>query len=265
MNSITRQRLSAHKFIISLLLVAITSLSASAIDLLDEDLNYVITYKWGFINKDAATAVLSLRNDGDYYRATLSASTLPWADKILMVRDTLVSTMEHPSCLPVEYQKITHEGARYGNDVVRFQRSGDSVTGYATRERSKNHGPLKHSDTTLYATGPTLDMLSVFYYLRTIDFSAMKPGQTVNVEIFSGNSAEKMSVTYVGEETVNASGRNWDTWRLSFTFTMRGKVSSDAMTTWITSDSSRIPVKLEGALPLGKVRAFYTGATPDPQ
>ncbi len=265
MNSIVSLRMSSRKFITALILMAISTVSVSAIDLLDEDLNYVITYKWGFINKDAATAVLSLRNDGEYYRATLSASTLPWADKILLVRDTLVSTMNHPSCLPVKYQKITHEGKRYGNDVVRFERSGNSVTGYATRERSKNNGPLKHSDTTLYATGPTLDMLSVFYYLRTIDFSSMKPGQTVNVEIFSGNSAEKMSVTYVGEQTVNVNGHDWDTWCLSFTFTMRGKVSSDAMTTWITSDSSRIPVKLEGALPLGKVRAFYTGATPDPQ
>lgn len=236
---------------------------AHAIDLLDEQLNYIITYKWGFINKDAANATLTLRNDGDYYRATLAASTLPWADKILTVRDTLISTMERPSCLPVEYQKITHEGSRYGNDVVRFQRQGDEVTGYASRERSKNGGPLSTSETTLHATGPTLDMLSVFYYIRTLDFSAMKPGEQVTVTVFSGKNSEQLIIGYLGDEQVTYNGKTWMTSHLTFSFNIKGQVSSDAMETWITTDSSRIPVKLQGALPLGKVHAYYLGATPD--
>ena len=243
-------------------LILAFSLPAAAIDLLDEDLHYVITYKWGLINKDAATAVLSLRNDGPYYQAKLAASTLPWADKVLMVRDTLISTMSRPSCFPVEYQKITHEGSRYGNDVVKFSNSGSNVTGYATRMRSKNRGPVSESDTVLHAKSPALDMLSVFYYLRTMDFSAKTPGATINVAIFSGKSAEKLSVSYKGIETINVNNRTYRTYHLVFSFTMKGKVSSDAMDTWITTDDSRIPVKLEGALPLGKVRAFYTGATP---
>lgn len=233
-----------------------------ALDLLDEDLHYVVTYKWGLINKDAATAVLSLRNDGQYYQAKLAASTLPWADKILMVRDTLISTMNRPSCLPVKYQKITHEGSRYGNDIVRFEISGDNVTGYASRFRSKNGGVVSHTDTVLHAKSPALDMLSVFYYLRTLDFASRKPGSTVNVAILSGKSAERLSVAFKGIETITVNNRKWKTFHLVFSFTMKGKVSSDAMDTWITVDDSRIPVKLEGALPLGRVKAFYTGATP---
>ncbi|MBD5267128.1 MAG: DUF3108 domain-containing protein [Bacteroides sp.] len=238
------------------------SLPSSAIDLLDEDLHYVVTYKWGLINKDAATAVLSLRNDGPYYQAKLAASTLPWADKILMVRDTLISTMLRPSCLPVEYQKITHEGSRYGNDVVKFTISDGNVTGYATRLRSKNGGPVSKTDTVLHAKSPALDMLSVFYYLRSMDFSTKSPGSTVNVAILSGKNAEKLSVSYKGIETITFNNKTWTTYHLVFSFTMKGTVSSDAMDTWITVDESRIPVKLEGALPLGKVRAYYTGATP---
>lgn len=253
---------SVTTLIIAIGLIFASSVRSSAIDLLDEELHYVITYKWGLINKDAATAVLSLRNDGPYYQAKLAASTLPWADKVLMVRDTLISTMNRPSCLPVEYQKITHEGSRYGNDVVKFKPSGNNVVGYATRERSKNDGPITLTDTVLYAKNPALDMLSVFYYLRSLDFSSKKPGDTVNVAILSGKSAERLSVAYKGVETITVNKRKWRTYHLVFSFTMKGKISSDAMDTWITTDTSRIPVKLEGALPLGKVRAFYTGATP---
>lgn len=249
--------------VILLALAAVSFLPARAIDLVDEQLHYVVTYKWGFINKDAANATLSLRNDGEYYRATLAASTLPWADKILTVRDTLISTMERPSCFPIEYQKITHEGSRYGNDVVRFSRQGNEVTGYASRERSKNGGPLTTSETTLHATGPTLDMLSVFYYIRTLDFPAMKPGDKVTVNVFSGKNSEQLIIAYLGNETITYNGRTWPTSHLSFSFNIKGQVSSDAMETWISTDDMRIPVKLQGALPIGKVHAYYTGATPD--
>lgn len=63
---------SVTTLIIAIGLIFASSVRSSAIDLLDEELHYVITYKWGLINKDAATAVLSLRNDGPYYQAKLA-------------------------------------------------------------------------------------------------------------------------------------------------------------------------------------------------
>lgn len=245
--------------IVLLLGSMIVPVKVSAIDLPDEDLNYMIMYKWGLVNKDAASAVLSLRSDGNHYYASLAARTLPWADKIFMVRDTLKSTMLRQGCLPEVYKKISHEGSRYGKDVVRYERDGNQVTGYAQRWKSKNGGPVSMSDTVLHATGRTVDMLSVFYYLRTLDFDAMSPGETVKMDVFSGRSVEQLAVRYDGIETIKIGKNKWRTYRLSFTFTQNGKVSSDAMETWISTDAARIPVQLEGQLPLGKVRAYFTG------
>ena len=239
----------------------VASSAMAVVELPDEDLNYVILYKWGIINKEAATAVLSLRSDADNYYAQLAAKTVPWADKVFMVRDTLKSVMMRPSCMPTVYKKITHEGAQYNYDVVTYLRNGNEVTGDALRERSRNGGPIVRSDTVLHATGLTVDMLSVFYYLRTVDFVDMKPGTTMNLNVFSGRNVEQLCVRYCGIEDVNLNGRRWQTYRLSCTFTMRGKTTSDALDTWISTDASRIPVKLEGQLPLGKVHAFFTGAT----
>ncbi len=239
-------------------LLALPSVARGAV-LPDEELDYIILYKWGLINKDAASAVLSLRSDGSHYYAQLAARTLPWADKIFTVRDTLKSTMLRAGCQPEIYTKIAHEGSRYSKDVVRYERNGEHVTGHAMREKSKNNGPLVHSDTVLHAKGHAVDMLSVFYYLRTLDFDSMHPGTTVNMNVFSGKSVEQLSVRYDGIEDIKVNKKKWRTYHLSFTFTQNGKVSSDAMDTWISTDSSRIPIQLEGQLPLGKVRAYYTG------
>ena len=94
-----------HLLFALLLAVAVTS-PANAFDLPDEeDLNYIVLYKWGLINKDAASATLSLRSDGSDYRAQLAASTLPWADKVFRVRDTLQVRIQEirmpPSGIPV--------------------------------------------------------------------------------------------------------------------------------------------------------------------
>lgn len=257
-----KKRINTYGIVAAVMLLAGALMPArvAALDLPDEDLNYMIMYKWGLVNKDAASAVLSLRSDGNHYYAKLSARTLPWADKIFMVRDTLKSTMLREGCLPELYTKISHEGSRYGRDVVRYERNGDEVTGYAERWKSKNGGPVITSETVLHATGRTVDMLSVFYYLRTLDFESMRPGEVVSMNVFSGKSVEQLTVRYDGIEDIKLGKYRWRTFHLSFTFTQNGKVSSDAMETWISTDATRIPVQLEGQLPLGKVRAYFTGS-----
>ncbi|WP_290375994.1 DUF3108 domain-containing protein, partial [uncultured Muribaculum sp.] len=124
-----------------------------AYDLPDEDLHYSILYKWGLINKQAATAVLSLRSDGQHYHAKLAAKTVPWADRVFRVRDTLESTMLRQGCLPQIYKKNTHEGGTYNRDIVRYSRNGDEVSGYASRYRRKKNGQVSESDTVLHAIG----------------------------------------------------------------------------------------------------------------
>ena len=84
-----------------------------AVSLVDETLTYDIIYKWGFINKVAGYATLSLRNDGNLYRATLYGRNAPWANRIYMLRDTLYSTMTKQGLYPVKYVYIAHEEGKY--------------------------------------------------------------------------------------------------------------------------------------------------------
>ncbi len=250
------------KHLICALLLSVCSVfMAGAVELPDENLNYIVLYKWGLINKDAASAVLSLRSDGDHYYAKMSARTLPWADKVFKVRDTLESTMSKFECQALMYNKRTHEGGRYENDKVVYERDGDKVTGYVTRLRSKNDGPVSKSDTVLHATGPTVDMLSVFYYLRQLDFPNMKVGQSVRLNVFSGANVEELTIVYQGKRTITSNKKKWRTCYLTFNFTRDGKPVSDDMSAWISDDANRIPIKLEGKLPLGKVQALYQGAS----
>lgn len=231
--------------------------SYGAIPLPDADYHYVIRYKWGLIEKEAATATLSLTADASIYHARLAVATLPWADHVLRVRDTLYSEMNRPSCLPVLYAKDTHQGHTVQHDVLRYTRSGNEVIGRASRFKQEGDNLPQVSDTILYANGPTLDMLSVFYWIRELDFPSMQDGSTFNLSLFSAYTVTHLEATYHGQRTISFDGNTFDTYYISFRFTSNGRETEDPMRIWLSADDIRIPVKLVGVLSLGKVEAFY--------
>lgn len=249
--------------LLGLMLFSAEAGAANPVSLLDETLTYDVIYKWGFINKVAGYATMSLRNDGDLYKASVFAENAPWANKIYMLRDTLYTTMTKDGFYPVSYTYIAHENGKYKKDVLHFKRDGNTFTAEAVRYKRKAAGePMTSSTINLEAQGMTVDMLSSFFYLRTLDFDNMSVGQDVVVNIFSGSKKERLKITYKGKKNVSLNGRSYPAYYINFTFTRKGVESSQPISGWISTDGQRIPLKVEGSLPVGKVRALYTGPNP---
>lgn len=226
----------------------------------NETLHYVISYKWGMVHKDAGEATLSMRNSGGNYNIVLAAKTKPWADKIFMVRDTLRATVRAAGLQPVSYAKSTHEGGKYARDMIKYSYSGNKVTAHCVRVKDKK-GKITKTDRTLSATGPAFDMLSIFYYLRTLDYDKMAKGHPYKATVFSGKLMETITIHSLGIETIKLRDkRSVKAYHIRFNFTSEGKKKSSAdMDTWISADSRHIPLLLEGSLPVGKVKCYYTG------
>ncbi|MDE6741339.1 MAG: DUF3108 domain-containing protein [Muribaculaceae bacterium] len=227
----------------------------------DETLKYVITYKWGLITKDSGDATLTLRNQGSKYYIKLTGKTKPWADGLFQVRDTLISVMDKAKFKPLSYTKAAHEGGKYAKDVIEYSYSGNHVTGKATKYREKK-GTTKSENLELSSDGDTFDMLSVFYWLRTIDPATLPMGQKVTATLFSGSHEETVKIWKVGEQTVKMrDGSKREAWHIKFTFTSKGgKKTSEDIDAWISKDDKRIPLEIKGSLPLGNVCAYLVNS-----
>ena len=227
----------------------------------NESLDYKVMYKWGMVNKQAGHATLSIRNQGNNYITQLTAASEKWADRFYKVRDTLNGSIVIQGFKPQVYEKIAHEGDDHKHDIVRFTHHGGAkVSAKCTRKKTDKKGKVSSQSLSLEASGTTLDMLSSFYYMRSLPFESWKTGHVVTVNIFSGKRKELLSIKYIGRETISYDKRRYDVYHIRFTFTGKGgKKSSDDMDAWISADSRRIPVKLEGKLKVGKVQCFYTG------
>lgn len=239
----------------------LTTVANSAIAFKDEALRYVISYKWGLVHKDAGEATLSLKNSGDYYKVKLSAKTKPWADRVYSVRDTLYGTIKRNGLIPVKYIKSTHEKGVYKRDEVAFSKSDNTTIGHTKQYRPQEDGSMSCKEQTLKGTGPVYDMLSVFYYLRSLDYDALNKNKVYTATVFSGKKSEKITIKSVGVEKIKLKDNTTrDAYHIRFNFTQEGgKKSSDDINTWISKDSDHIPLYVVGKLPIGEVRAYFLG------
>lgn len=231
-----------------------------------ERLTYDIMYKWGLINKKAGSVDVTTypRSGKPEFRAQLTGATAPWADRFYLVRDTLNGTIDSRTFLPSAYEKIAHEGGAYDHDILTYSRSGDTTSASATLwRRKKKEKEITRIEKTYSSKGLTVDMLASFYYMRQLHYEDMKPGESVRLTVLSGKMQEKLTIHYQGEENVEIEGHIYPTYHITFTFTTQnGKFSTDNMDAWISRTPSRIPLLMEGKLPVGKCRAVYSGPAP---
>lgn len=246
-------------FLLILSSLALIGLRASEPRALNnEHLYYKVTYKWGLIQKQAGNAEFILKKNGAEYHAKLLAASLPWADRFFQVRDTLTGVMRADDLAPLKYVKTTSEGGVYRRDVLNYTYGHDNtITAHATRYKKKKNTPAEQSDTVLTAQAPGTDMLSVFYHARRLPFDTMTPGTVAYAKIFSGYKIEDLGITYEGVEDVKVNGEKYPCYKIGFVFTSsRIKNSSAPMTAWISTGPERVPVKLQGELPVGKIQVI---------
>lgn len=258
---IIEQKIEMKQALITLLMLITVCGTVQATDFNNETLHYVVSYKWGLIHKDAGDATLSLRRNGSHYNAVFTASSRKWIDRFYVLRDTLLSTMNVEDLSPVSYKKITSENGHRQRDELKYSKARGITKGDVTKYRIKD-GKWTAKKSSLTASGPVFDMLSVFYYLRALDYDKLATQNHVyKVTIFSGSQCETLTIRSYGKETIKLRDKSkCEAYKISFKFTQRGgKKSSEDINTWISTDADHIPLYMVGKLPIGEVRAYYTG------
>lgn len=100
-----------------------------------------------------------------------------------------------------------------------------------------------------------LDMVSVFFYIRRLDFSNMKIGTEIKVTTYFSDEIYPFSIRYMGTEKVNARLGKFDC--LKFVPIVEpGRIfeSEDDMTIWLTNDQNRVPLQIKFDMLVGSFK-----------
>jgi hypothetical protein len=194
-----------------------------------EKVEYLIHY--GPLNAGLATAELmrSAYKGTLCYHARAMARTTGLADKLFKVLDTYEGYFDSISLLPVKSVRDVSEGRYKRHDEVTY----DHKNRKATSVRSGIHD----------IPPDIMDMTTVFYSMRNIDFDTMSPGQVIKINTFFDDDLFPFDIRYMGKEDIKVRERTYRCIKL-VPYVEPGRIfeSENDMTIWLSDDMNQIPV-----------------------
>jgi hypothetical protein len=206
-----------------------------------ENLLYVV--KFGFIVGGNASLVLKQEyfNNKLVFHARGEAKTVGLAEKLYSVKDIFESFFDLQSILPYKSIRDVKEGNYRKHEEAVFNHPGNSV--YCTRK-----------DTVITIPKNTLDMMSLLYYIRSIDLYNMKNGDVLRTITFFDEELFPFDIRYKGTEIIKTKYGKIRCYRFD-PVVEPGRMfkSEDDMTIWISADRNLIPIKVKFNLVVGSL------------
>lgn len=200
--------------------------------------------KYGFITAAEATIkVLSsdLKFDSKpTYRLVVDAQTSGTFDVFYKIRDHYDSYIDKTDLLPYFYQENIREASYRRTDKARFYQDNKKV--------------VANKGTFTTPTTQTFDLVSAYYFSRSLDIAKLKIGDEFKLNYFLGDEISQLEIAYVGKETIKT---KLGTIRcLKFSPSIKpGRIfkKDSKLYLWITDDGNRVPVKAEVEILVGSV------------
>lgn len=241
-----------------LLVIILTSLlSAAQVDIPFQETHYDVHYHWGPVKVNIGRADITFQApDGRNYYATLDGNTIPWEGRVYCISDTLRAVINPSTGNPSENIQYIN-GWYMKPKVMEFYSHDFDARNPACYKNILGQGELSADGSTMEAIDVTANMLSLFYFYRTIDFEAMQPGDVVTIPIHNPDTGdEQVRITYNGKCQFSADGMPYAAYDTVFEFSYHGAMSGYPVDC-IISASSRIPLCFSASLPIGHVEMIY--------
>jgi len=219
-----------------------------------ESLTYEAYWHWGFIWKKAGSGTLDLWEEKTLdnsirMHGQVCGRSHSIVESIMQVRDTL-DTWFTPTLIPIEYCKKTNEGSykaiernfyksfTNGKELTPANVDSTQVDIYRWRVK-KGNDRKRHS---INAVG--YDMLSIFYVIRDIDYSKMKPGETQKFRVHAGIKAQWLTVNYIGKgKCTLKNGKVYDSEEIELTFASKDS-DSTPVHVWLAATPDHRPLSI---------------------
>ncbi|HEX8378236.1 MAG TPA: DUF3108 domain-containing protein [Pedobacter sp.] len=213
-----------------------------------EELRYRLRY--GFVT--AAEATLSvIASDTKFdnkpvYHLVAQGKTSGSFDILHKVRNRYDSYVHQTELIPFLYTENIREGNYRRNDKARFYQDQRKVV--------SNKGTFK-------GEAQTFDIVSAYYFARSLDLNGVKPGDKFKMTYFLDDGLASLEIFYIGKERIKTNMGYFDCLKFNPSI-QAGRVfrKDSKLYLWITNDGNRIPVKAQVEVLVGTVTMELTDA-----
>ena len=215
-----------------------------------ESLTYVVTYRWAAINTDVGEAVTNLSYSDGMFHSVITGKTYKFYDIIFKVREHFESKFYEDPIRPHYFYRNTLEGKYRIKNTFHFDKDTNLIR--ATIQKY-DRPPV---DSLLTGSGSTMDIPSLFYKVRTIDFDSIPTGVQQPISFAIDDDVYNFYYIYKGKEVKKVKGLGtFNTLKFAVRL-VAGSVftGKDDMTVWVTDDQNKVPVLFESPILVGKVQ-----------
>ncbi len=214
-----------------------------------EELNYRLHY--GVIN--AGTAKLEVNKfdkkiaGREVYHIIGSGRSVGAFDWFFKVRDKYETFVDVDGLFPWLFLRDVSEGGYEIKQQYKFQQTKNQI----------DNGEGK----TFEAPSGVQDMLSAFYYARSIDYSDAKKGEIFTVWSFVDDELWPLKIRYLGKEQVKVGGKKYKALKFC-PVVQAGRLFKDEedVSVWISDDENKIPLLAQGKIFVGSIKFELTSA-----
>ena len=175
------------------------------------------------------------------YQVLFTVNSTPTFSWIYKVEDRYETLLDVTGLFPWKFVQTVREG-KYKRD---FSAVFDQVNNIAYAEDKQ------------YPIPPYVhDVVSAFYYIRTLDYSASRIGQKSMLENFYKDSTYSLAVKFLGRQRIEVDAGTYDCIILEPLIKEGGLFKSEGrVLVWLTDDERKIPIKVSTKIIIGSIDA----------
>ena len=210
-----------------------------------EKLTFDVNY--GFVTAGIAVmAVPQIKriSSREAYHVTFEVNSVPSFDMFYKVRDRYETYIDVEGLFPWRFEQHIREGG-YTRDFSAFF---DQRKGKAKTSEGEYSIPLYVND-----------IVSAFYYARTLDYSNMKVNDLIHLQNFYKDKVYNLDVKYLGKEVVEVPAGKFECIIVEPLVKEGGLFKHEGnIIIWLTDDELKMPVKVRTKVVIGYVEAKLT-------
>lgn len=171
-----------------------------------------------------------------------SVSSFDWFFK---VRDKFETYIDKQAMVPWKFAKDVYEGGYVFKDDYRFDHQSNVVH---VNEKKQFKVPQF-----------TQDIVSSFYFARTLDFKNARKGDTFEVPMFMDDEIHRFKFRFVGREIVDLGIGKFRV-MVFMPLVMKGRVfkHEEDLIVYVSDDENKIPLQIKANILIGSVRMTIT-------
>jgi hypothetical protein len=195
---------------------------------------------------DAGEATLEVKSDlqqfggRECYHVVGSGKSVGAFDWFFKVRDRYESVVDKQAIVPWLFIRRVNEGGYIINQNVSFNHYTDSA---------------KSEKATIAIPENTQDLISSFYYARTMDFANAKEGDVFPITGYLDDAVIPLNLKFLGKEKIKSKKGTFRCIKLR-PMLQEGRVFKDQedMTIWVSDDKNKIPVRVQTDIMVGSIK-----------